>query len=119
MSVSLCLYYQFIWGKCKDLQRRGRIHQLLCLGGTVSVKLSESRNPVKNCHVTHVPTFNDEDEQTVDIFYIMMIKNMFPYCLQSSLNFCAVKLLFLDNGLLITILDFPRRETYLFDEHAS
>ena len=94
VSVSLCLYYQFIWGKCKDLQRRGRIHQLFCLGGTVSVKLSKSRNPVKNCHVTYVPTFNDEDEQIVDIFYTMMIKNMFPYCLKLSLNFLGRKTTF-------------------------
>ena len=26
VSVSLCPYYRLIWGKCKDLQRRGKIH---------------------------------------------------------------------------------------------
>ena len=46
--VSLCPYYRFIWGKCKDFQRRGKIHQ--------------SGNPLKISHVTDIPTFNDEDE---------------------------------------------------------
>ena len=62
MSVSLCPYYRFIWGKCKDLQRRGKIHQVFCLGATVPVKLSESGNPLKIYHVADIPNFNDEDE---------------------------------------------------------
>ena len=62
VSVSSCPYYRFIWGKCKVLQRRGKIHQVFCLGGTVSVKLSESGNPLKISHVTDISTFNDNDE---------------------------------------------------------
>ena len=62
LSVSLCPYYRFIWGKCKDLQRRGKIHQVFCLGGTVSVKLSDIRNSVKIYHVADIPTFNDDNE---------------------------------------------------------
>ena len=62
MSVSLCSYYRFIWGKCKDVQSRGKIHQVFCLGRTVSVKLSESGNPVKIYHVADIPTFSDDDE---------------------------------------------------------
>ena len=62
VSVSLCPYYRFIWGKCKDLQRRGKIHQVFCLGGTVLGELSESGNPLKISHVTDIPTFNDDDE---------------------------------------------------------
>ena len=62
VSVSLCPYYLLIWGKCKDLQRRGKIYQVFCLGGTVSVKLSKSGNPLKIFHVTDIPTFNDDDE---------------------------------------------------------
>ena len=62
VSVSLCRYYRFIWDKCKDLQRRGKIHQVLCLGGTVSVKLFEIGNPLKTSHVTDIPTFNDNDK---------------------------------------------------------
>ena len=42
VSVSLCPYYQFIWDKCKDLQRRGKMYQVFCLGGTVSYKLLKS-----------------------------------------------------------------------------
>ena len=65
--MSLCPCYWFIWGKCKDLQRRVKIHQVFCLGGTVSVKLSESGNPLKISHVTDIPTFNDDAEYFVDI----------------------------------------------------
>ena len=40
--------------------------QDMCLyfvfGGTVSVKLSESGNPLKISHVTGISTFNDGDE---------------------------------------------------------
>ena len=61
LYVSLCPYYRFIWGKCKDLQRRGKIYQVFCLGRTVSVKLSESGNPLKISHVTDIPTFYDDD----------------------------------------------------------
>ena len=52
----------FIWGKCKDLQRRRKIHQVFCVVGTVSVKLCKNGNPIKISHVTDIPTFNDEDE---------------------------------------------------------
>ena len=41
VSVSLCPYYRYIWGKCKDLQRRGKIYQVFCLGGTIAVKVTE------------------------------------------------------------------------------
>ena len=62
-SVSLCPYNQFILGKCKDLRRRGKTHQVFSLGGAVSVKLSESGNPLKISHVTDIPTFNDDDDE--------------------------------------------------------
>ena len=62
VSVSLCPYYRFIWGKCKDLQRRGKIDQVFCHGRTVLVMFFESGNPVKIYHVTDIPAFNGEDE---------------------------------------------------------
>ena len=31
VSVSLCPYYLYIWGRCKDLQSRGKIYQVFCL----------------------------------------------------------------------------------------
>ena len=31
VSHSLCPYYRFLWGKCKELQRKGRINQVFCL----------------------------------------------------------------------------------------
>ena len=49
-------------GKCKTLQRNGKIHQVFCLVGAVSVKISASGNPAKNFHFPDIPTFKDEDE---------------------------------------------------------
>ena len=56
ISVSLCSYYRFIWGKCKDLQRQGKIDQVFCLGGIVAIKLTETGQPIKVLHVSEVPT---------------------------------------------------------------
>ena len=36
--VFLCPYYRYIWGKCKDLQRRGKIHLVFCLGVNIAFK---------------------------------------------------------------------------------
>ena len=41
VSVSLCPYYRYIWDKCKDMQRRGKIYQVFCLGGTIAVKVTQ------------------------------------------------------------------------------
>ena len=38
VSVPLGSYYGFICDKCKDLQKQGKIHQVFCLSGTVTVK---------------------------------------------------------------------------------
>ena len=39
--VSLCPYYRYTWGTCKDLQRRAEIRQVFCLGGAIAVKVTE------------------------------------------------------------------------------
>ena len=31
VSVSLCPYYRYNWGKCKDLQKQGKLHHAFCL----------------------------------------------------------------------------------------
>ena len=41
VSVSLSPHYQYILGKSKDLQRRGKIPQGFCHGGTVAVKVTQ------------------------------------------------------------------------------
>ena len=49
VSVSLCPYYQHIWGKCKDLQRRRKIYLIFCLGG-IAVKVTERSSAMKIFH---------------------------------------------------------------------
>ena len=47
VSHLLCPYYWFLWGKCKEMQRKGRINQLFCLGGVVTVRMTENSPAIK------------------------------------------------------------------------
>ena len=50
ITNSLCPYYQFLWGKCKDLQRKSLINQVFCLGAVVTIKVRENGPPIKIFH---------------------------------------------------------------------
>ena len=50
VSHSLCPYYRFLWGKCKELQRKGRINQVFCLGAIVAVRIAENSPAIKILH---------------------------------------------------------------------
>ena len=58
--VSLCPYYRYIWGKCKDLQRQGQVNHVFCLGGVVCIKLPENGSPIKLYRMNDVPEFPSE-----------------------------------------------------------
>ena len=42
INNSLCPYYRFLWGKCKELQRKGKVHHVFCLGAVVTVRVTEN-----------------------------------------------------------------------------
>ena len=48
-------------GKCKDLQRRGKIHQVFCLGGTVEVKITQPGNARKMFHECDILDTDSDD----------------------------------------------------------
>ena len=48
--VSLCPYYPYICGTCKDLQRRGKTYQVFCLGGTIAAIVTEHSSTRKIFH---------------------------------------------------------------------
>ena len=50
VSHSLCSYYRFLWGKCKELKRKGRINQVFCLGPVVTIRITENSPAVKILH---------------------------------------------------------------------
>ena len=60
-SVSLCRYYRYIWDKCKDLQRRGKIDQVFCLGGTIAVKVTERNSATKIFHEFDILDLDTDD----------------------------------------------------------
>ena len=47
VSHSLCSYYQYLWGKCKDLKRKGRVSQFFCLEAVVIVRVTENSLAIK------------------------------------------------------------------------
>ena len=61
VSVSLCPYYRYIWGKRKDLQRRGKMYQVFCLGGTIAVKVTECSSARKIFHECDILDFDNDD----------------------------------------------------------
>ena len=50
VNPSLCMYYRYLWGRCKDLQCRQMIHHVFCLGRVVVIKLTDQPLPIKIYH---------------------------------------------------------------------
>ena len=50
ITKSLCPYYRFLWGKCKDLQRKGLIKEVFCLGAVATIKVRKNGLPIKIFH---------------------------------------------------------------------
>ena len=61
VSVSLCPYHHYIWGKWKDLQRRGKINQVFYLGSTITVKVTECSCSRKIFHECDLFDLNTDD----------------------------------------------------------
>ena len=55
INPSLCPYYRYIWGQCKDLQRRKMTHHVFCLGSAVAIKLTDQSLPLKIYHDSDIP----------------------------------------------------------------
>ena len=50
VSHSLCPYYRFLWRKYNELQRKGRITQVSCLGAVITVRITENSPAIKILH---------------------------------------------------------------------
>ena len=61
VSVSICLYYRYIWGKWKDLQRRGKIYGVFCLGITIAIKVTERSCAMKIFHECDILDLDTDD----------------------------------------------------------
>ena len=59
LTHSLCPYYRFLWGKCKDLQRKGRISQDFCLGAVVTVRVTENSPAIKILHESDLMVYQE------------------------------------------------------------
>ena len=59
LTHSLCPYYRFLWGKCKDMQRKGRISQFFCLGAVVTIRVTENSPAIKILHERDLMVYQD------------------------------------------------------------
>ena len=50
INNSLCPYYRFLWGKSEELQRKGKVNQVFCLGAVVTVRVTENGPLMKAFH---------------------------------------------------------------------
>ena len=50
VSHSLRPYYWFLWGKCKELQRKGRVNQVFCLAAVAKIRITENSPAIKSLH---------------------------------------------------------------------
>ena len=60
-SVSLFPYYRYICGKCKGLQRRGKIYKVFCLGCTTGVKVTKFSGARKIFHERDIFDLDTDD----------------------------------------------------------
>ena len=65
ISDSLCPYYRYLWGKCKDLQQRGFLNQVFCLGEVVTIKVSENGPLVKIYHENDLKIYQSDGNASV------------------------------------------------------
>ena len=59
VTHSLRPYYRFLWSKCKDLQRKGRISQVFCLGAVVTVRVTENSPAIKILHESDLLVYQE------------------------------------------------------------
>ena len=50
INNSLHTYYCFLWWKCKELQRKGKVNQFFCRGVVITVRVTENGPPMKVFH---------------------------------------------------------------------
>ena len=62
VTHSLCPYYRFLWGKCKDLQRKGRISQVFCLGAVVTIRVTENSPAIKILHERDLMVYQERPQ---------------------------------------------------------
>ena len=60
ISNSLCPYYCYCWGKCKDLQQKGIFNQVSCLEAVVAIKFSRNGPLLKICHENNVKIYQGD-----------------------------------------------------------
>ena len=74
---SLCPYYRFLWRKCKELQRKGRVNQVFCLEVVVRISITENNPAVKVLHKKDLMICQECPPRTCvkDYFNIIVIFN--------------------------------------------
>ena len=74
VNPSLCPYYRYLWGRCKDLQRRKMIRHVFCLGSVLAIKLTDQSLPLKIYHNSDIPCSQSDSiaKWWKNIFYFIL-----------------------------------------------
>ena len=60
MNTSLCPYCRFLWGQCKLLVIKKKIHQIFSLGDVMNIKVYKTSHPKKIFDISDIPVFPEE-----------------------------------------------------------
>ena len=55
----ICLYYRFLWDKCKDPQRKGLINQVFCFVAVVTIKVRKNGPTIKTFHESDLLVYKE------------------------------------------------------------
>ena len=94
VSHLLCPYYRFLWGKCKELQRKFRINKVFCLGAAVMVRITKNSTAIKILHkkIPNGMTGMSPRVCEKDYFFMVVIVNYYQLHL-TDLVLCAFHIL--------------------------
>ena len=81
----LCPYYHYLLGKCKDLQRKGRISKVFCLGAVVTIKVTENKQSSNQD-----PSWKRPDGILCERYYCQLLFNYLIACALSLLLVCLL-----------------------------
>ena len=77
VTHSSCPYYRLLWGERKELQRKGRISQVFCLGAVVTIKVTENSPKIKILHQRDLIVYQEHppDSDCLDYFTFFSFAN--------------------------------------------
>ena len=70
VNTSICPYYRLLWGQCKSLMNKKKIHKFFCLGDVVSIKVYDTSHSKKIFYISDITVFPEKvgEEEWTPLF---------------------------------------------------